>query len=116
MHVNKSRLSFLGLTGEQAIYKRRVDQTPMPGTPLNRPKRLRLLADASGSMYRFNSYDNRLDRSLEAVVLVMEALRGFESQLCYDVFAHSGESDDLEIVPIRSPPKNEKERLQVGIY
>lgn len=42
----------LGLTGEQAIYKRRMEQTPLPGTPLNRPKRLRLLTDVSGSMYR----------------------------------------------------------------
>ena len=29
--------------------------------------------DVSGSMYRFNSYDGRLERSLEAVLVVMEA-------------------------------------------
>ena len=29
--------------------------------------------DVSGSMCRFNSYDGRLERSLEAVLVVMEA-------------------------------------------
>ena len=37
------------------------------------PKRIRLVVDVSGSMYRFNSYDGRLERSLEAVLVVMEA-------------------------------------------
>ena len=37
------------------------------------PKRIRLVVDVSGSMYRFNSYDGRLERSLEAVLVVTEA-------------------------------------------
>ena len=36
-------------------------------------KRIRLVVDVSGSMYRFNGHDGRLERSLEAVLMVMEA-------------------------------------------
>ena len=41
-----------------------------------KPKRLRLLTDVSGSMYRFNGYDQRLQRVLETTLLVMESLDG----------------------------------------
>ena len=44
----------LGITGEKAIYKKRGEQEPEPGAPQEKPKRLRLLVDLSGSMYRFN--------------------------------------------------------------
>ena len=37
------------------------------------PKHVRLVVDVSASMYRFNEHDGRLDRSLEAVLMVMEA-------------------------------------------
>ena len=37
------------------------------------PKCIRIVVDVSGSMYRFNGYDGRLERSLEAVLMVMEA-------------------------------------------
>lgn len=48
------------------------------GAPQQKPKRLRLLADLSGSMYRFNGVDGRLERSMEAVCMVMEALESYE--------------------------------------
>lgn len=48
------------------------------GSPQQKPKRLRLLADVSGSMYRFNGVDSRLERSMEAVCMVMEALESYE--------------------------------------
>ena len=37
-----------------------------------------MLADVSGSMYRFNGLDGRLERSMEAVCMVMEALESYE--------------------------------------
>ena len=37
------------------------------------PTCIRLVVDVSGSMYRFNGYDGRLDRTVEAVLMVMEA-------------------------------------------
>lgn len=43
--------------------------------------RLRLLVDVSGSMYRFNGHDARLQREMEAVCMVMEAFQGYENKL-----------------------------------
>ena len=75
-----------GLAGEKAIYKRRGGKNQRysfstillgESKSLTRghvyQKRIRLVVDVSGSMYRFNSYDGRLERSLEAVLVVMEA-------------------------------------------
>ena len=42
-----------------------------------KPKRLRLVVDVSGSMYRFNGHDQRLERMLESTLMVMEALEGY---------------------------------------
>lgn len=102
-----------GLTGERTIYRRRMEQEPPPGSPPELPKRLRLVLDVSGSMYRFNSYDGRLERSMEAVVLITEALRGYEARLRYDILAHSGEEHALELVRVDRPPEDEKQRLQI---
>ncbi|CAH0398204.1 unnamed protein product [Chilo suppressalis] len=102
-----------GITGERSIYRRRMEQEPPPGAPPDRPKRLRLVLDVSGSMYRFNSYDGRLERSMEAVVLITEALRGYEARIRYDMYGHSGEEHALELVRVDRPPENEKERLQI---
>lgn len=57
--------------------------------------------------------DGRLDRELEAVVLLMEALEGFEDKIEYDIMGHSGEAHDLTFVKRKNPPKNNKERLDV---
>ncbi|CAH0692016.1 unnamed protein product [Spodoptera exigua] len=102
-----------GLAGERSIYRRRTDQEPPPGAPPEKPKRLRLVVDVSGSMYRFNSYDGRLERSMEAVVLLTEALKGYEARIRYDMLGHSGEEHALELVRVDRPPENEKERLQI---
>lgn len=55
------------ITGEKNVYKRRGDD-PNAGNSLNmeKPKRFRLVVDVSGSMYRFNGVDNRLERELES--------------------------------------------------
>jgi hypothetical protein len=50
-------------------------------SPPKKPKRIRLCFDVSGSMYRFNGHDQRLQRSLESALLVMEALRGKEQKI-----------------------------------
>ncbi|XP_063703631.1 von Willebrand factor A domain-containing protein 8 [Culicoides brevitarsis] len=101
-----------GLTGEKNIYKRRMEQDPEPGQPQEKPKRLKLVVDVSGSMYRFNGYDGRLDRELEAVVMVMEAFDGFEKKIKYDVVGHSGESYCVPFVDLKNPPDNDKLRLE----
>ncbi|XP_061735639.1 von Willebrand factor A domain-containing protein 8 isoform X2 [Nerophis ophidion] len=102
-----------GLTGEKAIYKRRGELDPEPGTPQQKPKRLRVLADVSGSMYRFNGVDGRLERSMEAVCMVMEALESYEHKFKYDIVGHSGDGYDIELVQVGKVPKNNKQRLKV---
>ncbi|XP_049904645.1 von Willebrand factor A domain-containing protein 8 [Epinephelus moara] len=102
-----------GLTGEKAIYKRRGELDPEPGTPQQKPKRLRVLADVSGSMYRFNGVDGRLERSMEAVCMVMEALENYEHKFKYDIVGHSGDGYDIELVRVDKVPKNDKQRLKV---
>lgn len=39
------------------------------------------MVDVSGSMYRFNGYDARLEREMEAMCMVMEAFQGYEHKL-----------------------------------
>ncbi|XP_041662632.1 von Willebrand factor A domain-containing protein 8 isoform X2 [Cheilinus undulatus] len=102
-----------GLTGEKAIYKRRGELDPELGSPQQKPKRLRLLADVSGSMYRFNGVDGRLERSMEAVCMVMEALESYEHKFKYDIVGHSGDGYDIELVRADKVPKNNKQRLKV---
>nr|XP_055071414.1 von Willebrand factor A domain-containing protein 8 [Misgurnus anguillicaudatus] len=102
-----------GLTGEKAVYKRRGELDPELGAPQQKPKRLRLLADVSGSMYRFNGVDGRLERSMEAVCMVMEALESYEHKFKYDITGHSGDGFDIELVKCDKVPKNNKERLKV---
>ena len=36
------------------------------------PKRIKMVVDVSGSMYRFNGHDGRLDRTMESILMVME--------------------------------------------
>ena len=48
------------------------------GSPQQKPKRLKIIVDVSGSMYRFNGHDSRLEREMEAALMVMEAFEGYE--------------------------------------
>jgi hypothetical protein len=101
-----------GVTGARNIYKRRSTQSEIVGASL-KPKRLHFVVDVSGSMYRFNGYDGRLTRCLEATSLVMEALNEFERLFEYRVVGHSGDSSSIRFVDEGRPPDNEKRRLQV---
>ncbi|CAJ0945171.1 unnamed protein product, partial [Mesorhabditis belari] len=101
-----------GMTGEKNIYRRRVEKLPEPGSPQLNPKRLRLHFDVSGSMYRFNGYDSRLQKSLEAALMVMTALEGKEHKVKFDLLGHSGDGPSHVFVQDRYP-KNNKERLDV---
>ena len=76
-------------------------------------KRLRFVMDCSGSMYRFNGYDERLIRCLEAALLIMESFDGFQSRFDYSIVGHSGDSSCIELVEFGQPPRNELEKMQV---
>ncbi|XP_008476364.3 von Willebrand factor A domain-containing protein 8 [Diaphorina citri] len=103
-----------GITGERAIYKKRSDQEPEIGSPQIKRKRLRLVVDVSGSMYRFNGYDGRLDRELEAVIMVLEAFQDFDQRIRLDIIGHSGETHSIPFVTsIKNLPRDNKQRLEV---
>jgi von Willebrand factor A domain-containing protein 8 len=61
-------------------------------------KLIHFILDISGSMYRFNGYDRRLDRMTEIALIIMEALSPTPSYpadifpIDYMVTAHSGDS------------------------
>lgn len=103
-----------GIAGEKHVYKRRglVAPTYSSGSP-KKQKRLRFVVDCSGSMYRFNGYDNRLNRCLQTAALVMESLVDMDDKFDYSIVGHSGDSRCIDLVDFGNPPKNSKERLQI---
>jgi glycerol-3-phosphate cytidylyltransferase-like family protein len=112
------------VTGDKYVYKRRGtipnDPTSPDNTRKRRPKRLRFVVDVSGSMYRFNGYDERLIRCLEATNLIMESFAGHEGNgqqqhhdFDYSIVGHSGDSPCIKLVDFGTPPANEKERMKV---
>lgn len=98
-----------GVTGEKHIYKRRGISVG----PSQQPKRLRFVVDVSGSMYRFNGYDERLIRCLEATNLIMESFEGMSQRFDYSIVGHSGDSACIPFVPFGQPPANEKQKMKI---
>jgi von Willebrand factor A domain-containing protein 8 len=101
-----------GVTGDKYIFKRRGS---MDDAPLQKKKRIRFVLDCSGSMYRFNGYDQRLVRCLEAALLIMESFDGFgdPNKFDYSIVGHSGDSPCISLVNWSEPPENEMERMKV---
>ena len=103
-----------GIAGEKHVYKRRgmIDSSSGHRLP-TKPKRLRFVVDCSGSMYRFNSYDERLNRCLQATALVMESFDDMQDKFDYSIVGHSGDSHCIDLVPFGEPPTNAKERMRI---
>lgn len=99
-----------GVVGDKNIFKRRGN---VDDAPSQKKKRLRFVMDCSGSMYRFNGYDERLIRCLEAALLVMESFEGLEARYDYSIVGHSGDTPCISLVNFGNPPKNENERMIV---
>ena len=102
-----------GIAGDRAVYRRRAEKPPEPGTPQMKPKLLRFVIDCSGSMYYFNGHDRRLERTLQTAVMIFEAFAGFEHKYRYSMVGHSGDTWCEPLVEYGLPPPNEKERLKV---
>jgi hypothetical protein len=122
-----------GLTGDRLVFKRRgVPDTPNQRTDNSgdaHRKRLQFVVDVSGSMYRFNGQDRRLERMLEAVLLLMESLPSSSKtagssessspneevgNVDYCVSGHSGDSSNIRFLDFGMPkPNNEQERLEL---
>lgn len=118
-----------GLAGDRLVFKRRG----VPDTPHGRQessvdgkgkKLLQFVVDVSGSMYRFNGQDRRLERMLESMLLVMEAMPGAAGtgdgggsaagNIQYCITGHSGTSDNINFIGFdEEKPSNESERLTV---
>jgi len=103
------------LTGEKMVYRKRGVPTskPLGGNIQRLPKRMCFVLDVSGSMYRFNGMDQRLERLLEATLLIMESFAGFGAKFSYAIQGHSGDSPRVPFVEYGSEPKDRKERLKV---
>ena len=100
-----------GVTGDKFIYKRRGIVDDM--SPLQGPKRLCFVMDVSGSMYRFNGYDQRLIRCLEATNLVMEGFQNMQQRFDYKIVGHSGDSPSIPLVNFGQAPDNEKQKMRI---
>jgi hypothetical protein len=102
------------IIGDKNVFKKRGDDKDANNDlQIEKPKRLRLLVDVSGSMYRFNGVDKRLERQLETVLMVMEAFNGYESKIRFDIVGHSGDGYDFKFTDPLKPPENEAERLKL---
>ncbi|GES99877.1 von Willebrand factor A domain-containing protein 8 [Rhizophagus clarus] len=102
-----------GLTGDRNIYKRRGENDPEIGFFQQRPKKMYFLFDLSASMYRFNSYDRRLERSMEVALMIMESFKSFEHKFQYKIIGHSGDGPNIELVKEGKYPHTEKESLKI---
>ena len=64
-------------------------------------------------LFRFNSLDQRLQRELEVIAMVMEGLHQAEARVKYDIIGHSGENPEIVFSPRNNPPQNENDRLKI---
>jgi hypothetical protein len=113
-----------GLTGDKLVFKRRGNpdansavSSSNSGTPPHQ-KRLHFVVDVSGSMYRFNGQDRRLERLLESMLLILESVpssaSGSDSTIEYAVSGHSGDAPDISFLDFDEvKPSNEAERYKV---
>jgi hypothetical protein len=100
-----------GVTGDKYIYKRRG--TSDDAGLLLTPKKFSFVVDVSGSMYRFNGYDQRLYRCLETVNLIMKSFEGMQQRFDYQIVGHSGDSASIPFVRFGEPPTSEKQMMRV---
>jgi MoxR-like ATPase len=87
------------LSGEKDVFKRRGNPDDFNSdVSLNSdPVTIKLIVDISASMYRFNGYDGRLERLLEASVMIMEGLRD-DPQFKLFLIGHNGSSAKIPLV------------------
>ncbi|WFD02167.1 hypothetical protein MOBT1_000848 [Malassezia obtusa] len=110
--LDERRLSE-GLVGERAIFKRRQEAPPEIGAPQTKPKRIRIVLDASASMYHMQ-FDGRLTRELEAAMLIMEAMKRVDtSRFAFDMVAHSGDQVVIPLVRLNQLPRTDGDLFRV---
>eukprot|EP00529_Nitzschia_sp_RCC80_P007784 CAMPEP_0113506290 /NCGR_PEP_ID=MMETSP0014_2-20120614/35823_1 /TAXON_ID=2857 /ORGANISM="Nitzschia sp." /LENGTH=1267 /DNA_ID=CAMNT_0000401763 /DNA_START=433 /DNA_END=4237 /DNA_ORIENTATION=+ /assembly_acc=CAM_ASM_000159 len=88
------------LAGENDVFKRRgmlTDSNNTHSMQAPDPISIKLVVDISASMYRFNGYDGRLQRLLEATLMMMEALKD-DDRFRLSIVGHSGDSPEIPLV------------------
>lgn len=97
------------LAGERDVFKRRgnpADHDSFLSDPVN----IKLVVDVSASMYRFG-YDGRLERLLEATLMIMECFNGDKRFNLY-ITGHNGTSPKIDLV---HPSMKLDERTQLRV-
>lgn len=112
-----------GMTGERMVFKRRGYPESVKSLAAESSgekiiqKKLQFVVDVSASMYRFNGLDRRLERMLEAMLMVLEALPAScndDSLIDYAISGHAGSSASIKFVEFgNNKPNNEKEKLNI---
>lgn len=80
------------LAGEKDVFQRRSESSSKDA--LSKTK-IKLVVDISASMYRFNGYDGRLQRLLEATLMLMESL---DERFPLEIVGHSGMSASIKLL------------------
>jgi MoxR-like ATPase len=83
------------LAGERDVFKRRGNPADHD-TFLSNPINIKLVVDVSASMYRFG-YDGRLERLLEATLMIMECFKG-DKRFNLHITGHNGSSPTIDLV------------------
>ena len=110
--LDERRLSE-GLAGERSIFKRRAEAPPEIGAPQMKPKRIRVVLDASASMYHMQ-FDGRLSRELETCLLIMEAMAKVDPErFVFDMVAHSGDRPMIPLIEAGRLPKTDGDRFRI---
>jgi len=107
-----------GVAGDRLVFKKRGQADLAHSSNQNfednsRKRRICFVMDCSGSMYRFNGLDGRLNRMLEATCLILEAMEGHLDRYDYSVLGHSGETAKVEFVEFGKHPSSRGERLKI---
>lgn len=92
------------LAGEKDVFKRRgkATESNINSSQVTEPMSIKLVVDVSASMYRFNSYDGRLQRLLEATLMIMEALKD-DDRFKLTIVGHNGDSAEIPLVESTTP-------------
>jgi hypothetical protein len=83
------------LAGEKDVFKRRGDPADHDAF-LSDPINIKLVVDISASMYRFG-YDGRLERLLEATLMIMECFKE-DKRFKLHIVGHNGSSPKIDLV------------------
>lgn len=92
------------IAGERDVFKRRgmAEEAPNRTFEEDESMFITLVVDVSASMYRFNSYDGRLERLLESTLMIMEALRD-DKRFQLKIVGHNGSSARIPLAETDTP-------------